>query len=77
VEAGDPLETGRHTHSRTGEEKKKGGMLSPPRTPGIRFAEQPRIPTKDERVRDEEREREEREAERKKGASGLGKLFRK
>ncbi|KAH7139068.1 Sodium/hydrogen exchanger family-domain-containing protein [Dendryphion nanum] len=48
-EGGDPYETGRGTqHARkTSLEKKQSG---PARTPGIRFAEQPRIMTKDERV---------------------------
>jgi Na(+)/H(+) antiporter len=64
-EAGDPMETGRGTHTT----KSAAPQL---RTPGIRFAEQPRIPTKDERAADEERE--EKEEKRK---SGLGKLFRK
>jgi hypothetical protein len=64
-EAGDPMESGRGTHTT----KSAAPQL---RTPGIRFAEQPRIPTKDERAADEERE--EKEEKRK---SGLGKLFRK
>tara|TARA_R110002003_G_scaffold388_13_gene19392 strand:+ start:27595 stop:30918 length:3324 start_codon:yes stop_codon:yes gene_type:complete len=72
-EAGDPLETGRGTHTRAGEPK---DILAPPqRTPGIRFAEQPRIPTKDERAADEAQEKGEREGEKKK--SGLKGLFRK
>jgi NhaP-type Na+/H+ or K+/H+ antiporter len=65
-EGGDPMETGRGTHS---EQKTTPAA----RTPGIRFAEQPRIPTKDERAADD-REEKEREGEKKKG---LGKLFRK
>jgi Na(+)/H(+) antiporter len=68
-EAGDPMETGRGTHARTGEAKTTAPQ---PRTPGIRFAEQPRIPTKDERMADEEKESKE-----EKRKSGLGKLFRK
>ncbi|KAF1921288.1 Na+/H+ antiporter-like protein Nha1 [Ampelomyces quisqualis] len=71
-EGGDPLETGRHTHPRA---REPTSTLSPSRTPGIRFAEQPRIPTKDERAKDEAQEKEERETEKKK--SGFGKLFRK
>jgi Na(+)/H(+) antiporter len=72
-EGGDPMQTGRGTHTRTGELK---NTAAPPRTPGIRFAEQPRIPTKDERMAaDEAQEKEDRDNEKRK--SGLGKLFRK
>jgi NhaP-type Na+/H+ or K+/H+ antiporter len=71
-EVGDPMETGRHTHSRTGEQSQ---AQAPRRTPGIRFAEQPRPPTKDERAFEDAQERETREAEKKK--SGLGKFFKK
>ena len=34
--------------------------LTPPRAPGIRFAEQPRIPTKDERLAADEKEEKEK-----------------
>ena len=69
-EAGDPMETGRGTHSRAGEPK---NTIAPPRTPGIRFAEQPRIPTKDERAANDAQEKEENEKKK----TGLSKLFRK
>jgi NhaP-type Na+/H+ or K+/H+ antiporter len=71
-EGGDPMETGRKTHGEREREQSK--KLEVPRPPGIRFAEQPRIPTKDERVAEGERERE-REGEKRK--SGLGKFFKK
>jgi hypothetical protein len=58
-EAGDPMQTGRGTHP----EQKN---VPATRTPGIRFAEQPRIPTKDERAADERVEKE-REGEKRKG----------
>jgi NhaP-type Na+/H+ or K+/H+ antiporter len=71
-ETGDPLETGRGTHHRAGELKQ---TLSPtPRTPGIRFADQPRVPTKDERAAEDAREKEEREKESKR-KSGLSKFI--
>ncbi|OAL46640.1 hypothetical protein IQ07DRAFT_157096 [Pyrenochaeta sp. DS3sAY3a] len=70
-EAGDPLETGRGTHSRAGEQK---STLAPPRAPGIRFAEQPRVPTKDERAAEDAKEKEEREVGKK---SGLSKFIRR
>jgi NhaP-type Na+/H+ or K+/H+ antiporter len=77
-EGGDPLATGRGTN------RSAGGSLAPkqsaaqggrPRAPGIRFAEEPRIPTKDERVA-AEREEEEKEAaaSSSQGKLGLGKL---
>jgi hypothetical protein len=67
-ETGDPLETGRGTHLRAGEPNQK--TFSPtPRAPGIRFADQPRIPTKDERAAEDAREKE------SKKKSGLGKLI--
>jgi NhaP-type Na+/H+ or K+/H+ antiporter len=72
-EGGDPMETGRGTHSRPREPKKTTPMAT--RTPGIRFAEQPRIPTKDERAANDAAEKQEEGAEKKKSA--LGKLFRK
>jgi Na(+)/H(+) antiporter len=71
-EGGDPLETGRGTHTKTGDSKSVPAAQA--RTPGIRFAEQPRIPTKDERAKEAEGEREQEGEKRK---SGLGKLFRK
>ncbi|EMD65072.1 hypothetical protein GGP41_003719 [Bipolaris sorokiniana] len=77
-ETGDPLETGRGTHSRAAAEPSSQKTLSPaPRTPGIRFADQPRVPTKDERVAEEAREKEESEREKKnnKRKSGLSNLI--
>lgn len=71
-EGGDPLETGRGTHSRAADANTS--HLAPPRTPGIRFAEQPRIPTKDERAANDAQEKA---AEKEEKRSGLGKLFRK
>ncbi|KAF1966389.1 hypothetical protein BU23DRAFT_327157 [Bimuria novae-zelandiae CBS 107.79] len=68
-EGGDPLETGRGTH--TGARKTEASGAQPGterRTPGIRFAEQPRIPTKDERAQ-EDRDKEAAEGS-KKGALG-------
>jgi NhaP-type Na+/H+ or K+/H+ antiporter len=70
-EAGDPMETGRGTHSRPGE----GSTVTARRTPGIRFAEQPRIPTKDERAANDAAEKEEEDNEKRK--SGLVNFFRK
>ncbi|KAF2468951.1 uncharacterized protein BDR25DRAFT_357301 [Lindgomyces ingoldianus] len=56
-EGGDPLETGRgthHGHSHGSPQRNREQQPQPqgerPRAPGIRFAEQPRIPTKDERA---------------------------
>jgi NhaP-type Na+/H+ or K+/H+ antiporter len=71
-EGGDPMETGRGTHTRAGVPKKTTPAAA--RTPGIRFAEQPRIPTKDERAAVDAAEKEESNEKRK---SALGKLFRK
>jgi NhaP-type Na+/H+ or K+/H+ antiporter len=67
-ETGDPLETGRGTHTRAGEPKQ---TIAPPRTPGIRFADQPRIPTKDERAAEDAKEKEERDGSKKSGLSKL------
>ncbi|KAI8932009.1 hypothetical protein NX059_010905 [Plenodomus lindquistii] len=64
-ETGDPLETGRGTHDTK-------GPLSPVRTPGIRFADQPKIPTKDERAAEDAREKDGKE-----GKTGLSKLIRR
>ncbi|KAF2646031.1 hypothetical protein P280DRAFT_387866 [Massarina eburnea CBS 473.64] len=65
-EAGDPLQTGRGT----GAHRTKGaGSTQPLRTPGIRFAEQPRIPTKDERAAAQKEE----ESEGDEGKKGKGK----
>ncbi|KAL6709200.1 Na+/H+ antiporter [Coniothyrium glycines] len=64
-ETGDPLETGRGTHSQPKQ------TFAPPRTPGIRFADQPRIPTKDERAAEDARDKEERESAKKSGLSKL------
>ena len=55
-EGGDPLETGRGTQ---GGARAKAEASSPQasgaarKAPGIRFAEQPRIPTKDERMQED------------------------
>ncbi|CAI6341259.1 unnamed protein product [Periconia digitata] len=89
-EAGDPLQTGRGTHHSKGkagegssgsqqQQKQKSGNLAPPRTPGIRFAEQPRIPTKDERAKEDAAEREEDQAGKTSSgkSKGLGRLFKK
>lgn len=70
-ETGDPLETGRGTHSSPSDAK---NTLSPPRTPGIRFADQPRVPTKDERAAEDAKDRETRESSKK---VGLSKLIRR
>ena len=66
-EAGDPLETGRGTYQYSPSGQRKGESseqhqksLTPPRAPGIRFAEQPRIPTKDERLAADEKEEKEK-----------------
>lgn len=67
-ETGDPMQTGRHTR-----DQKQKHNLAPPKAPGIRFAEQPRIPTKDERLAEDAAEKE--DAEKKK--SGLGKFWKK
>jgi hypothetical protein len=71
-ETGDPLETGRGTHHRPGELKQT--MSPTPRTPGIRFADQPRMPTKDERAAEDTKEKDDREKESKK-KSGLSKFI--
>ncbi|KAK7192199.1 Na(+) H(+) antiporter 2 [Paraphaeosphaeria sporulosa] len=63
-EGGDPLATGRGAHT-----AQQGAAAR--RAPGIRFAEQPRPPTKDERAQ-EEQVKEETESSSKKGP--LGKL---
>ncbi|KAF1948695.1 hypothetical protein CC80DRAFT_377898, partial [Byssothecium circinans] len=47
-EAGDPLQTGRGTHHHQQQQQSSPA----PRAPGIRFAEEPRIPTKDERAKE-------------------------
>ncbi|RMZ71143.1 putative Na(+) H(+) antiporter 1 [Pyrenophora seminiperda CCB06] len=68
-ETGDPLETGRGTHFHA---EPGGKVLSPARrTPGIRFADQPRVPTKDERAAEDAREKEEKEQKRRSGLSRL------
>lgn len=73
-ETGDPLETGRGTHSHG---EPSGKILSPARrTPGIRFADQPRVPTKDERAAEDAREKEDLEREKEqKRKSGLGRII--
>jgi Na(+)/H(+) antiporter len=80
-EGGDPLETGRGTHnsppSKTaGRGEPSGGSREkvrapPPKAPGIRFAEAPRILTKDERKKEEE---EETQTESSTSRIGFGKL---
>ncbi|KAJ4295027.1 Na+/H+ antiporter [Kalmusia sp. IMI 367209] len=74
-EAGDPLETGRGTQSNVRKTEFSGLQaqqgVAPPRTPGIRFAEQPRIPTKDERAKEDQDEKEAAEGSKK---GGLGRL---
>ncbi|KAF1933261.1 uncharacterized protein M421DRAFT_51473 [Didymella exigua CBS 183.55] len=65
-ETGDPMETGRGTHSQA---TKQG--LAPPRAPGIRFADQPRIPTKDERAVEDARQKEEADTLKKSKLSGF------
>ncbi|KAF2736555.1 hypothetical protein EJ04DRAFT_432833 [Polyplosphaeria fusca] len=80
-ETGDPLETGRGTHhsplhhhkNKIVEEEEEEER---PRAPGIRFAEQPRIPTKDERAAADaaEREAEKSPAEGSGRRIGFGKL---
>ncbi|KAJ4332197.1 Na+/H+ antiporter [Didymella glomerata] len=65
-ETGDPMETGRGTHSQAAKQN-----LAPPRAPGIRFADQPRIPTKDERAAEDARRKEEAETSKKSKLSGF------
>lgn len=64
-ETGDPLATGRGTQSQQKQ------SYAPPRVPGIRFADQPRIPTKDERAAEDAKEKEERDSAKKSGLSRL------
>lgn len=66
-ETGDPLESGRGTSK----EKDPNQSLAPPRAPGIRFADQPRVPTKDERAAEDAREKEVEESSKKSGFSKL------
>jgi len=65
-ETGDPMETGRGTHSQAAKQN-----LAPPRAPGIRFADQPRVPTKDERALEEARQKEETETAKKSKLGGF------
>ncbi|KAH6642227.1 Sodium/hydrogen exchanger family-domain-containing protein [Boeremia exigua] len=58
-ETGDPMETGRGTHSQAAKQN-----LAPPKAPGIRFADQPRVPTKDERAAEDARQKEESETKK-------------
>jgi hypothetical protein len=74
-EGGDPLATGRGTHHRSaggnGAQQQSATQVGGrPRAPGIRFAEQPRIPTKDERAAEEKED----VASGSGGKLGLGKL---
>ncbi|KAF2189046.1 hypothetical protein K469DRAFT_564996 [Zopfia rhizophila CBS 207.26] len=82
-EGGDPMETGRGTHpspQRKKEVQKESQReLEPtsPRAPGIRFAEQPRVPTRDERAAEAAAEavkEKESTAETSKGRLGFGRL---
>ncbi|PVH92598.1 hypothetical protein DM02DRAFT_543299 [Periconia macrospinosa] len=77
-EAGDPLQTGRgtHHHHKAKAKAAAGGESSTfgAGAPGIRFAEQPRIPTKDERAKEDAAEREVQEAASKASAKGKGGL---
>jgi NhaP-type Na+/H+ or K+/H+ antiporter len=66
METGDPLETGRGTHTQDGQKT----VAPATRTPGIRFADQPKMPTKDERAAEDAEERE-REGKKKSGLSKL------
>ena len=65
-ETGDPMETGRGTHSQAAKQN-----LAPSRAPGIRFADAPRIPTKDERAAEDARQKEEVETGKKGKLSGF------
>lgn len=65
-ETGDPMETGRGTQSQAAKHN-----LAPPRAPGIRFADQPRVPTKDERAQEEAKEKEETETVKKSKLGGF------
>ena len=65
-ETGDPMETGRGTHSQAAKQN-----LAPSRAPGIRFADAPRIPTKDERAAEDARQKEEVETGKKSKLSGF------
>ncbi|KAJ8110341.1 hypothetical protein OPT61_g6795 [Boeremia exigua] len=65
-ETGDPMETGRGTHSQAAKQN-----LAPPKTPGIRFADQPRVPTKDERAAEDAKQKEDTEAAKKNKFSGF------
>ncbi|KAJ4355564.1 Na+/H+ antiporter [Didymosphaeria variabile] len=57
-EGGDPLETGRGSHAAQQQAAAR-------KAPGIRFAEQPRIPTKDERAQEDKDEKGAAESSRK------------
>jgi Na(+)/H(+) antiporter len=75
-EGGDPLETGRGTHNsaaRKAEASSSQGAQAgtAKRTPGIRFAEQPRVPTKDERAQEDKDEKDAADGNKK---LGLGRL---
>jgi len=72
-ETGDPLATGRHTSSQNKQNLNAPSAAS--RAPGIRFAEQPRIPTKDERMAEEKAEKE--EVKRSSAGRGVSKLWKK
>ncbi|KAF2873877.1 Na(+)/H(+) antiporter 2 [Massariosphaeria phaeospora] len=78
-EGGDPYETGRGTHHSTHHKKdapvtqQQRQTPAPQRAPGIRFAEQPRVPTKDERVAADAAEKE-GNGEGPAPKKGLGKL---
>ena len=79
-EGGDPLETGRGTQHSPQAKRELGSAEEPsaqapmPRPPGIRFAEQPRIPTKDERAAADAKEKEDAAPSSSAGRIGFGKL---
>jgi NhaP-type Na+/H+ or K+/H+ antiporter len=79
-EAGDPLETGRGTHHGSPSQASKSApqqgaeKAERPRPPGIRFAEQPRVPTKDERLAEKKDEKDAKKAEASSSGSKLGRL---
>ena len=65
-ETGDPMETGRGTHLQTAKQN-----LAPHRAPGIRFADQPPVPTKDERAAEDARQKGETDTAKKSKLSGF------
>lgn len=65
-ETGDPMETGRGAHTQGAKQH-----LVPPKNPGIRFADQPRVPTKDERAAEDAKQNEAAETTKKSKLSGF------